>query len=105
MTINELLDRHGLMMRKAGCPPGDIIEYWRYVIKQTRTVTRLWEYVVCNFESAFKGYAEEHRLNGYSGSPMPLVWKRVKEQFFEEAASTSEARVLFSLVRVLFSMW
>jgi len=88
VTINELLDRHSLMMRKAGCPPGDIIEYWRYVIKQTRTVTRLWEYVVCNFESAFKGYAEQHRLNGYSGSPMPLVWKRIKEQFSEEAANT-----------------
>ena len=87
VTVNEMLDRHGLMMRKAGCPVGDIFEYWRYVINHT-DLTQLWEYVVCNFEGAFKYYAEQHRANGYSGSPMPLVWKKVKEQFAEHDLNT-----------------
>jgi len=87
-TINEFFDRHGLTMQKAGCSPGDIIEYWRYVIKNSNDLTRLWEYVVCDFEGAFQCYGEQHRANGYSGSPMKLVWKKVKERFPEQDPST-----------------
>lgn len=85
-TINEFLDRHGLMMQKAGCPPGDIIEYWGYVIKNSN-LDELWDYAV-NFEGAFKHYGEQHRANGYSGSPMKLLWIKIKEHFPEPDPST-----------------
>lgn len=85
-TINEFLDRNGLTMQRAGCNQGDIIEYWRYVIRHTN-LDDLWTYAV-NFESAFKYYAEQHRANGYPGSPMKLLWLKVKERFPEYDSST-----------------
>ena len=87
MTINEFLDRHGLMMRKAGCPPGDIIEYWRYVIKQTRTVTNCG-----NTSSAISRVPSRTMLSSIGkwllGQPDAACVERVKEQFPEEAPST-----------------
>jgi DNA-binding MarR family transcriptional regulator len=86
-TINEMFDRHGVMMQKAGCSPGEIIAYWRYVIKHIGGLDDMLMYAV-NFESAFKYYAEQHRAKGYSGSPMKLLWMKVKERFPEYDPST-----------------
>ena len=85
-SINEMLDLHGTMMHKAGCPRGEIIEYWRYVLKHN-TLGTMWEYVVVDFESAFKYHAAQHRANGYSGSPMKLLWKKIRERFPEQEPS------------------
>jgi predicted transcriptional regulator len=87
ITINETLDYHGRLMRKADCSENDIKEFWTYVINNTFDTTQLWEYAVCNFESAFKSCAEQHRANGYSGSPMKLLWMKVKDQFQQAESS------------------
>ena len=86
-TINEFLDSHGLMMRKAGCSEGDIIGYWRYIINHNGGLTKLWEYVVCDFEGTLNVYSEQHRANGYSGSPIKLLWLKVRERFPERNLS------------------
>jgi predicted transcriptional regulator len=87
-TINELLDQHGVLMQRAGCSPADIIAYWRYVITNCGGITEMWQYVVCHFEGVLKYYSEQHRLHGYSGSPMKLLWSKVKERFPEYDPST-----------------
>jgi DNA-binding MarR family transcriptional regulator len=86
-TINEMFDRHGVLMQRAGCSPGEIIEYWRYVIKHSGSLDDMWTYAV-NFECAFRTYAEQHRAKGYSGSPMKLLWLKVKERLPEYDPST-----------------
>jgi hypothetical protein len=86
--INEMIDRHSRMMLKAECPEQDIHEYWRYVIRNTLDTTQLWEYTICDFEGAFKHCAEQHRTNGYKGSPMKLLWMKVRERFHETDTST-----------------
>jgi Mn-dependent DtxR family transcriptional regulator len=86
LDINERIDHHSRMMLKADCPEKDIKEYWRYVIHNRLTDEQLWEYAVCDFESAFKIHAEQHRANGYKGHPMKLLWVKVKERFPERNA-------------------
>lgn len=87
-TINERIDHHSRMMLKAECPEKEIHEYWRYVIRNTWGMTQLWEYTVCDFESAFRCHSEEHRANGYKGHPMKLLWLKVRERFPEQDTST-----------------
>lgn len=83
--INERIDHYSRMMLRANCPEREIKEYWLYVIKNTLTDEQLWEYVVCDFEGAFKLHSKEHLANGYHGSPMKLLMMKVKERFPKRA--------------------
>ncbi len=46
----------------------------------------LWDFAV-NFKEWFSCLLEEHRANGYVGSPMTFLWLKVKERFPEQDLS------------------
>ena len=84
-TINTMLDRNGLLMQEAGCPPGDIIACWEYVVSRMK-LDDLWDFAV-NFKEWFSCLLEEHRGNGYVGNPMTFLWLKVRERFPEHDPS------------------